>query len=154
MTMFGLAEGSIQLVPDGTLLVHMALIIIMVVVVNKTLLGPINRVLAERESRTKGRFGEAEAAVASASKRMAEYERRVREARASGYKDLEDMRAAAAVETSSKINEVKSEVGAWRDAEKAKVAAAQEEVKTNLAGDARARAAEISSRILGRSVGS
>ena len=43
-----LLETSIQLVPDGTLLFHLFLVVVMVFVVNRTLLGPINRILAER----------------------------------------------------------------------------------------------------------
>ena len=152
MTVFGLAGGAIQLVPDGTLLLHMILIVVMVVVVNRTLLGPINRVLAERESRTKGRVGEAEQALATAAERMADYERSVRAARAAGYKELEDMRAAASLESGKKLSEVRAEAGAWRDAEKAKIFAAEEEVRSKLAGEAKGMAAEISSRILGRSV--
>ena len=152
MTVFGLAGGAIQLVPDGTLLLHMILIVVMVVVVNRTLLGPINRVLAERDSRTKGRFGEAQTTLATAAERMAEYERRIREARAAGYKELEEMRAASSLESSKKLAEVRAEAGAWRDAEKAKILATEEEVKSKLAGEAKGMAAEISSRILGRSV--
>ena len=154
MTVLAFAGGSIQLVPDGTLLFHMFLIIVMVVVVNRTLLGPINRVLEERENRTKGRVGEAQMALASASARMAEYERRVREARAAGYKVLEDLRVAASQETSQKINAVKTEVGDWRDRQKTELKAAEQQAKTTLASEAKARAAEISSRILGRSVSS
>lgn len=154
MTVLAFSGGSIQLVPDGTLLFHMFLIVVMIVVVNRTLLGPINRVLAERDSRTKGRFGEAQVAQASASARMAEYERRIREARSGGYKMLEELRATASQETGQKINAVKVEVGEWRDRQKADLKAAEQQVKATLASEAKQRAAEISSRILGRSVSS
>ena len=154
MTVLAFAGGSIQLVPDGTLLFHLFLIIVMVVVVNRTLLGPINRVLEERENRTKGRFAEARQALAAASERMAEHERRIREARAAGYRTLEEIRVAVSQETSQKIKAVKVEVGDWRDRQKAELKTTEQQVKTTLADEAKGRAAEISSRILGRSVSS
>jgi len=41
----GFAENSIQLVPDGTLLLHILIILVMVYVLNATLFKPINRIL-------------------------------------------------------------------------------------------------------------
>ena len=40
---------SIQLFPDGTIFIHIALILIMIWVLNRTLFKPINRVLATRD---------------------------------------------------------------------------------------------------------
>ena len=48
----GLAENSIQLVPDGTLILHVLIILVMVYVLNATLFKPINQILAARERRT------------------------------------------------------------------------------------------------------
>jgi F-type H+-transporting ATPase subunit b len=154
MTVLAFSGGAIQLVPDGTLLFHILLIVVMVVVLNRTLLGPINRVLEERDKSTKGRFREAQQALASAEERMAEYERKLREARAGGYKLLEEARTAASLETGQKIAAVRSEVGQWRDKERAGLQLAEAQAKTSLAGDAKQRATEISGRILGRTVSS
>ncbi len=59
MIFLAFAENSIQLVPDGTLFLHIAIILVMVFVLNHTLFKPINRILEERERRTRGRTGEA-----------------------------------------------------------------------------------------------
>ncbi len=59
MIVLAFAENSIQLVPDGTLFLHIAIILLMVFVLNQTLFKPINRILEERERRTRGRSGEA-----------------------------------------------------------------------------------------------
>ncbi len=56
MSFLAFSDSAIQLVPDGTLLFHLALIVVMVVLLNVTLLKPINRILEERERRTKGRM--------------------------------------------------------------------------------------------------
>jgi F-type H+-transporting ATPase subunit b len=153
MTILALS-GAIQLVPDGTMLFHLVLIIVMVAIVNATLLKPINRILEEREKKTKGRFSEAQQALGSVQERLSEYERHIREARAGGYKLLETERAAASEQHNQKLAAVRSEVGEWREREKAMLNVAEKEAKARLASDARTTAAEISARILGRSVSS
>jgi hypothetical protein len=45
----GFAENSIQLVPDGTLILHVIIILVMVYVLNATLYKPINKILESRE---------------------------------------------------------------------------------------------------------
>ena len=44
----GFAENSIQLVPDGTLILHVLIIVLMVWILNATLYKPINRILEAR----------------------------------------------------------------------------------------------------------
>ena len=65
----GFAENSIQLVPDGTLLLHILIILVMIFVLNATLYKPINRILEAREKRTKGRLSEAATARAVSEER-------------------------------------------------------------------------------------
>jgi len=72
--------------PDGTLLFHLALIIVMVALLNATLLKPINRILEERERLTKGRLSEAQRTLLIVQEKLLEYERRLREARAEGMR--------------------------------------------------------------------
>jgi F-type H+-transporting ATPase subunit b len=91
---FALAENSIQLVPDGTLLFHLALIVLMVALLNATLLKPINRILEERDRRTKGRLSEAAATLRLVDEKIQDYEARLREARAAGYAAMERERAS------------------------------------------------------------
>ena len=55
-----LAESSIQLVPDGTLLLHLLMVALMVAVLNRTLLKPINKILADRDKHILGRVDEAQ----------------------------------------------------------------------------------------------
>jgi F-type H+-transporting ATPase subunit b len=152
LTLFAFAGSSIQLVPDGTLLFHLALVIVMVYLLNVTLLKPINRILEERERRTKGRFTEAQALLQTVSERLREFEIGMREARARGYLLLESERTSASRERERKVSEVKLEVTRWLDAEKRQLQADEEEVKARLLKDARVRAWEIGGQILGRAV--
>lgn len=145
---FALAENSIQLVPDGTLLFHLALIVAMVALLNATLLKPINRILEERDRRTKGRLGEASKTLQLVDEKMRSYEAQLREARSEGYAAMERERTTLSKERERKIGEVKSEIGAWVSQEKERIKADSTEVRTALGITAQERAREISRQIL------
>jgi F-type H+-transporting ATPase subunit b len=146
------AETQIQLVPDGTLLFHLVVIVLMVALLNATLLKPINRILQERERRTKGRLSEAQQALATVDLRMREYERRLREARSEGYALMEKERMLLSREREQKLAEVKGEIGSWLSNQKEKLRSEADEVRANLKVDARKRALEISQQILHRQI--
>jgi F-type H+-transporting ATPase subunit b len=148
-----LAGSAIQLVPDGTMLVHLVLIVVMVSLLNATLLRPINRILEERERRTKGSASEAQAALASASEKIQDYRRRLREARTGGYSLMDAERRSASRERDLQVAEVRAEVTRWIDQEKQALNKAEEGARLSLIKNAEARALEIGGRILGRRLG-
>jgi F-type H+-transporting ATPase subunit b len=152
LVLLGLAGNAIQLVPDGTLLLHLAVIAVMVALLNVTLLKPINRILENRERRTKGRFGEAQSILASLSERLLEYESRLREARAEGYVLLEEERAAVSRERERKVAEIKVEVATWLHEQKEKLGIDAEQIRATLEKDAKTMALEIARQILRREV--
>lgn len=88
-----LAEASIQLVPDGTLLLHLLMVAVMVFILNRTLLKPINRILADREQQVEGRLQEAKMMTAETEEKLKRYNEALHEARVDGYKLLEKERA-------------------------------------------------------------
>jgi F-type H+-transporting ATPase subunit b len=145
---FALAENSIQLVPDGTLLFHLALIVTMVALLNATLLKPINRVLEERDRRTKGRLSEAKKTLQLADEKLRDYDLQLREARAAGYVAMERERAILSKEREQRIGEVKNEVGALVTGEKERLKAEAGEIRNVLSITAQERAREISEQIL------
>lgn len=153
MPVLGFLESSIQLVPDGTLLFHLALIVGMVALLNATLLKPINRILEEREQRTKGRLSEAGQALATVEEKMRGYEQRLRQARTEGYALMEQSRSALSSERDQKVAEVRSEVSSWMTAEQEKLRSDTLQVKKTLEADARSMALQISRQILQREVG-
>ena len=152
MSFLAFSDSAIQLVPDGTLLFHLALIVVMVALLNVTLLKPINRILAERERRTKGRMGEAHEILANVDAKMLEYQQSLREARGAGYVLLDEERSVASRNREQVVSAVKLEVMQWQEQEKEKLKKAEANAKASLIKDAGARAAEIGSRILGRPV--
>lgn len=105
-----LAETSIQLVPDGTLLLHLLMVVVMVAVLNRTLLKPINQILAEREKQITGRLKEAEAMAAETQEKLKKYNDALRDARADGYKLLEKERAQGLKEKEEKLRQYREQM--------------------------------------------
>lgn len=105
-----LAESSIQLVPDGTLLLHVLIIAIMVAVLNRTLLKPINEILHRRDALLSGRMTEAQVLDATRAEKLQEYEAAIRNARSEGYQLLEAEKIAGLRERERLINAAKQEI--------------------------------------------
>jgi F-type H+-transporting ATPase subunit b len=147
-----LAEGSIQLVPDGTLILHFLIILIMVGVLNATLFRPINRILAERELKTSGRLSEAQSTLAQVRDKLATYERELREARAESYRLSEQERLKALQDREAQIAVVKEETAVWISREKANLAQQSARAQADLKVQARSIAVEIGSRVLRRRI--
>ena len=143
-----IAENSIQLMPDGTLFLHIALILLMIALLNATLFKPINRILAEREQRTRGRSGEAHGILRRVDERLAEYERSLREARAEGYRLLEQQRAVVMTERQNKLSATRSQIESLTNQEKETLRSQSEMARARLEEDARRAANDIASRFV------
>jgi F-type H+-transporting ATPase subunit b len=149
MTILAFAE-SIQLVPDGTIVLHIAIIITMVFVLNKILFKPINSALEERESRTRGRSGEARETIKRVEESLTNYENSLRKARAEGYRLLEQQQAEAFGERQQKIGLVRKEVEQQIEEQKGVIRTQANEARTTLESEAARIASGISAQILGR----
>jgi len=151
MIFLGFAENPV-LVPDGTLLLHILIILVMVFVLNATLFKPINRILEERERRTRGRSGEAKGIIRDVEDKLASYERALREARSEGYRLMEQVRAEAMRERQANVEVVREEVSGLIEEEKSAINAQVATARAALARDAGEIATEISAQILHRPV--
>lgn len=147
------AENTIQLIPDGTLLVHVALIVIMVAILNRTLYRPINQILAEREDRTRGRLKQAKELSKTVEAKLAQYEQSLRAARTEGYRLLEQERAEVLKERDAKIGALRTEIGAWTAQQKKEIERQAAEARSFLTAASKQTALEISSRVLRRPIG-
>ncbi len=146
----GFAENSIQLVPDGTLILHVIIIILMIYVLNATLYRPINKILESREKRTRGRLTEAQEIMQSVSEKLREYERSLRQARAEAYAQTESQRAGAMKERQQKLNEMRAQLTQMMMQEKKTIEQQAADARVVLEADARGLAREIGSRVLSR----
>ena len=145
-----LAEASIQLVPDGTLLLHLVMIFVMVFILNRTLLKPINRILAEREKQIGGRLGEAQRLSAEAEEKTRQYQSALREARSDGYRLLEKERAAGLKQKDEKVRQHREQLSQTVAKELESIQKQQEKVRAELEQQADSMGVLISSQILRR----
>jgi F-type H+-transporting ATPase subunit b len=152
MTLFLALAESIQLVPDGTLFLHIVIIIAMVFILNRALYRPISKVLSERDRHTKGSSIEAQGIMQRVDENLTNYERTLREARAESYRMLEEQRAQAVRERQNKLNLVREEVDQSVGHEKSVIQAHVAEARTTLESEARQMAAGIRDHILGRRI--
>jgi F-type H+-transporting ATPase subunit b len=148
----GFAENSIQLVPDGTLFLHVLIILVMVYVLNATLFRPINRILEARDKRTRGRLTEAQEILSNVSEKIAEYERALRGARTEAYALSEHERTAALQDRQKHIDEMRAQLAASTASEKEAIKSQADAARLTLEADARRIAVEIGSRVLGRPI--
>jgi F0F1-type ATP synthase membrane subunit b/b' len=148
----GFAENSIQLVPDGTLILHVIIILVMVYVLNVTLYKPINRILAAREKRTRGRMTEAQQILSDVSEKLSNYERQLRQARAAAYALSEQERTVAMQERQQKLNEMRQQLADSISKEKQTIQSQADEARATFENESRLIAREISSRVLNRPV--
>jgi F-type H+-transporting ATPase subunit b len=148
----GFDENSIQLVPDGTLLLHVFIILLMVYVLNATLYKPINQILASREKRTKGRLTEAQEIMQSVTDKTSDYERSLRQARAEAYAFAEAQRAEALKERQQKLNETRTQLLQSVTTEKETIEQQAAEARASLDVESRRLAVEIGSRVLRRTI--
>jgi F-type H+-transporting ATPase subunit b len=145
-----LAENSIQLVPDGTLFLHIILIILMVFILNLTLFRPINRILEERERQTRGRTSDAQQIFKQIESDLGRYEQSLRGARTKGYHLLEHQRMEALQERQVSLRLLREELEASSDQQKSSIYAQAAQARLMLEEDSRKVATEISQHILHR----
>jgi F-type H+-transporting ATPase subunit b len=148
----GFAENSIQLVPDGTLILHVLIILVMVYVLNATLFKPINRILEARDRRTRGRLSEAQEILKNVSEQLANYERQLRQARGEAYAFSESERAAAMQERQNKLNEMRAQLSESIAREKKAIGQQADEARGTLEVESRRLAREIGARVLSRPI--
>jgi len=109
---------------------------------------PLQRVLEERRSKTEGAVEKSRADIAAAEARTAEYEQKLREARAAVFRAQEARRQAALQARANAVNEARSKAQAQvqtakKDIENDRVAA-----QSGLQADVAALAQEIMRRVL------
>ena len=141
-TLHQLGELLLGAVPTVILLA--TLYVLYTVIVHK----PLQRVLAERHSRTEGAVEKSRADIAAAEARTAEYEQKLREARATVFRAQESRRQAALQVRTSAAAEARKRAQAQVQAAKTEIEKDQEAAKAGLQGEAAALAREIIQRVL------
>lgn len=149
MVLLAFAEGaSVQLLPDFSMVVHVALVLLMIFVLNRTFFRPINRVIEARLKRESGGFTEAEEILNQVGEKQAQYNAALLEARNEGYELIERERAEALQRREAEVSEVKQQVEQNVAAEKAELERQTDEAKMQIEQEADEMAEKISRNIL------
>ena len=147
MHLLALAE-TIQLFPDGTLFIHVGLILVMIWVLNRTLYRPINRVLEAREKNKGGHSSEAVTLLKDVEEKETRYNREMLETRSKGYELIEKEQKAATDARDKQLSDVKAEVAASLDSGKAELAKQAADAQAAIRTDAERIADSIAASIL------
>ncbi len=110
MAILAFAEGGIQLLPDGTIFIHIALILVMIWVLNRTFFRPINKVIESRDSSRGGGVTEAELILKQVDEKQALLEAEMLGARTKGYELIENERSNAVAQREASIAAARAEV--------------------------------------------
>ena len=148
MVLLAFAESTIQLFPDGTIFIHIALILIMIYVLNRTFFRPINAILESRERQKGGRGGEAEEILSEVSKKHKEYEAAMLAARNQSYELIESERSAAMESYQRAVSDAKAAAAKRIADEKASVTEQVSEARVAIALEANKTADKIAANIL------
>lgn len=147
MVLLAFAE-SIQLFPDGTLFIHIGLILLMIWVLNRTFFRPVNAVIASREKFKGGRNIEAEEIAGTAAEKQARYLAELQAARTEGYGMIEKERDAALAARNEIVSLAKSQTAAAFESEKQQLRTEAEAARAAISSEAEAIADRISANIL------
>ena len=139
---------SIQLFPDGTLFIHIALILLMIWVLNRTFFKPINRIIESREKSKGGHSSEADAILSDVNAKQARYTQELLKARSEGYELIEKERDAAIKAHQDRMAQAKNETAGTVAASRELVAQQTAEARAVIVKEAEAMADSISKNIL------
>lgn len=143
-----LAFAEIQLFPDGSMFVHIAIILIMIWVLNRTFFRPINKVLEARQKSKGGHFSEANDILKKAEGKETDYTKQMLDARSQGYELIEKEQKKAVEERNKKISEVKAEVAQTYESGKTDLEKQVAEARIAIGADAEKAAETIAVNIL------
>lgn len=146
--MFLLLFQEVRLVPDGTMFIHIALILLMIWVLNRTFFRPINRILESRERSKGGRSGEAQQILKQVGEKQQRYNEAMLKARSEGYKLIENERGAAIAQRQQTVSAVKEEVTQKIEREKKELEQQTIAARAAIAADAEQIAEKISTNLL------
>ncbi len=147
MHLFLFAE-SVQLFPDGTIFIHIALILGMIWLLNRTLYRPINRVLEARENQKGGHSLEADDILRNVEIKEAKYAKEMLDARSAGYELIEKEQKKAAEIRAEKLASAKAEIGEKFETGRSEIEKQTGEAHREIGSNAEKMADKIAANIL------
>ena len=127
-----------------------AIIVFLNFFLRAVLFKPLGKVLAERDSLTKGAKETAEQSMKLADQKSAELEAKLRDARSEVYKEQETQRRQWAEAQAKQVSEARASADAMIQAARQELAKETEVAKASLNAQAAALAEQIEKTVLGR----
>lgn len=128
--------------------IHIALILLMIWILNRTFFRPINNILKARERSKGGRSGEAQTILEQVGEKQNRYNEAMLKARSEGYEIIEKERGAAISQRVEKVSSIKEEVAQKIEREKQEVEKQTIAATAAIADDAEKIADQISANLL------
>lgn len=148
MHLLAFAEEVVQLFPDGSLFIHIAMVLAMIWILNRTLYRPINRVLEARERAKGGRSSEAEELLREAEAKDTQYQREMLDARSAGYSLIEKEHKKATADREKKLAAAKATAADDLAAGRSGLEGQAEEARAAIKTEAQKLADDIAANIL------
>ena len=143
-----LAFQTVQLFPDGTLFIHVALILVMIWVLNRTLYKPINRVIESREKSKGGHSSEAVGILKDVEAKEVRYAKEMLDARSAGYSLAETEHRNSIEAREQLLVEAKSQIADKFGSGKADLEKQSADARAAIGSDAEKIAEKIAANIL------
>ncbi|MBX3281273.1 MAG: ATP synthase F0 subunit B [Acidobacteria bacterium] len=140
--------AAIQLFPDGTMFVHIAIILVMIWILNKTLFKPINDVIAAREKNKGHEGGEAGAILEDVVAKEAAYASEIRDIRNEGYQLIEQRHNAAVAARNEALSKVKEDAAGTLSAGRSEIERQANDARREIETGAEKMADHITATIL------
>ncbi len=148
MTLLAFAENAVQLVPDGTVFVHIGMIVAMIWILNRTFYGPISKVIEGRDKKRGGGKGPGAEILEKVEAKQNQYDSAVKEARLKGYEIVGAEREHALAEKQSLVAEAKKSATENEARGEAVLAKQTSEARESISSEADKLAEKISQNIL------
>jgi F-type H+-transporting ATPase subunit b len=136
---------------DYSVIPAILIFLTLIFALNYLLFKPIQRIQAERESRSSGLIAQSRRELETQQKLFREYEEKIKDARAEGYRIQDQWRTEAMKQRSGALEEARRGAEQMMEQSKASIGAELQAAKTQMAGEAQEIARGIAATILQRS---
>lgn len=144
--------GSNFLVPNGTFLVELVAFAIMLFILGKYVIPPINKAMTARQEAIRQQFAEAEEAKANARGAEEEFKAQIADARHEAARIREDAREQGAAIVAEMREQAQTEAARITEHAHAQIAAERQQAVTTLRAEVGALATTLAGRIVGESL--
>lgn len=148
----GESGGGVTVVPDGSVFIQIANFVFLIFALNFILYRPIRKILSDRREKIQGLASSTENATKSLQEKEATLAKAIKDARARGLKEKENLVKQAEAEERKLIEAINARAQSELAQTRQKIAGEAESVRQSLQQQVETFASEITKKILGRAV--